>query len=117
MSQDLESSPGTAKDRGEIDVVAQNVEHISDLDSEMTDAALIVCKAIIPGENVENVLEEDSDDSDILLLSGSADWLDNEVPSATSYTYVVSFSVFCISIYFDSLQCVGFGPPHLLFVV
>ena len=129
MSQDFESLPETANHRGEIDVLAQNVEHISDLHSEMTDATLIVCKAIVLGENVENVLEEDSDDSDIFLLSGSADLLVNdmsnegEVPSVIFHNYVVSFSVFSISIYFDDLQC-GIWPhtpfddlhppPHLL---
>ena len=110
-------------------MLAQNVEDISDLDSEMTDAALIVCKAIVPGENVENVLEEDSDDSDILLLSGSADLLDNEVPSATFHTLMLYHSLFSVFPYPLTVFNVGFGlilplmvsivspSPHLLFVV
>jgi len=48
--QDLESFP--AKHWGEIDVLARNVKDISDLHSEMTNVALIVCKTIVAGDSV-----------------------------------------------------------------
>jgi len=81
----------------------------------MTDVALIVCKAIVPGENVENVLEEDSDDSDILLLSGSADLLDNdmsdedEVPNMIFHTLMLYHSLFSVFPYTLTISSVGFG--------
>jgi len=81
----------------------------------MTDAALIVCKAIVPVENVENVLEEDSDDSDILLLSGSADLLDtdmsdeDEVPSVIFHIIMLYHSLFSVFPYTLTISSVGFG--------
>jgi len=81
----------------------------------MTDTALIVCKSIVPGENVENVLEEDSDNSDILLLSDSADLLDNdmsdedEVPSVIFHTLMLYHCLFPVFPYILAISSVGFG--------
>ena len=101
----------------------------------MTDTALIVCKSIVLGENVENVLEEDSDDSDILLLSGSADLLDTdmsdegEAPSVIFHIIMLYHSLFSVFPYTLAISRVGFGlilplmvsivspSPHLLSVV
>ena len=79
-SEDLESLLVAAKHLGgEVAVLARNVECISGLHSETmstTNAAPLVWRAMVPGENI---MEEDSDDSDLSSLSASIDSLDHVV--------------------------------------
>ena len=74
----------------------------------MSDVALVIYKVIVLGENIENVLEEDSNDSDILLLSGSADLLDNKIPSVTFHTFMLYHSLFFIFPYSSMLDLVSY---------
>lgn len=124
----MESLPKTENYQGKINILAQNIKDISDLHSEMTDATLIVCKIIVPGENVENVLKEDSENSDILLLSYSADLLDNNMSDKGFHIIMLYYSLFSVFPYTLIISSIRFGlilplmvsiesPPHLLFIV
>ena len=85
----------------------------------MRDITLVVCKVIVSRENIENVLEEDGDDSDILLLSDSADLLDNKILSATFHTFMLYHSLFFVLPYSLTVFNVEFGLilPLIVFVV
>ena len=105
----MESLPKTENYQGEINILAQNIKDISDLHSEMMDAALIVCKVIVPGENVKNVLKEDSENSDILLLSYSADLLDNNMSDKGFHIIMLYHSLFSVFPYTLTISSIGFG--------
>ena len=79
------------------------------MDSKISDAVLVIYKVIVSGENIENVLEEDGDDSDILLLSGSADLLDNKIPSVTFHIFMLYLFLFSVFPYSLTVFNVGFS--------
>ena len=89
------------------------------MDSKISDAVLVIYKVIVSGENIENVLEEDGDDSDILLLSGSADLLDNKIPSVTFHIFMLYLFLFSVFPYSLTVFNVGLSLilPLIVFIV